>query len=400
MIAIIGAGASGLVAAIMVARKGQKVRVYEKNSKIGRKILATGNGRCNVTNKHIELSNYHGLKPTFVNSSINTFNASTCKNFFLELGIDMVEGNRGRLYPRSLQSASIVDLLVYECRRLAVEILCDSEVLHVKSKGDKFSLHVNEKVELADKVLIATGGLAMPTLGSCDSGYKFAESFGHTIVPTHASLVQLVCQEDLKAIGGVKIDGAIEVLVDNKVVSQTSGDILFTNYGISGSAVLDISRVAGNALLYKKDVNVVIDLLSQYSKEQLKSILQQRAKYSNGKSIALWLNGFINSKLGRFIEKELHVKSADELNTKSITKLVFMLKNFKLTVSDTKGYKSAEATAGGVNVSEVNAATLESKLQKNLYFSGEVLDIDADCGGYNLHWAWSSGYCVGLEMAR
>jgi len=400
MIAIIGAGASGLVAAIMVARNAQKVKIFEKNTKIGRKILATGNGRCNVTNKEIKLSNYHGLRPSFVNSCINTFNAHICQQFFSQLGIEMTEGHNGRLYPKSLQSSSIVELLVYECKRLGVEILCDSEVLHVEAKEDKFVLHVNKKTEKADKVLIATGGLAMPTLGSCDSGYKFAKSFGHKIVPTHASLVQLVCKDDLKSIAGVKIDGNIEVFIDNNTATKTSGDILFTNYGISGSAVLDISRVAGNALFYNKDVHVIIDLLSEYSKERLKNILLKRAKQSNGKSVALWLDGFINSKLGRFIEKELHVDSADDLTVKHIIKLVYILKNFKLKVIDTKGFKSAEVTAGGVNVAEVNASTLESKLQKNLYFSGEVLDIDADCGGYNLHWAWSSGYCVGKEMSK
>jgi len=399
-IAIIGAGASGLVAAIVAARRGAKIHVYEKNNKIGKKILATGNGRCNVTNQHIELSNYHGSKPSFVNPAINHFNASTCKAFFAELGVELVEGQRGRLYPRSLQSSSIVELLVYECKRLHVEFFLETKVESISKNSKGFSLHVEGKSLRVDKVLVATGGLAMPTLGSCDSGYEFAKIFGHTIVPTHPSLVQLVCKEDLKPISGVKVEGSIEVYEDGQTKTHASGDILFTNYGISGSAILDISRVVSHSLLYKRALHVKIDLLPEYSKEQLKNLLKKRQKHSNGKSVALWLDGFINSKLARFIEKSLHVKSSDDLNNKELTKLVYILKNITLHVDDTKGFKTAEVTAGGVNTQDINSQTMESKLQRGLFFSGEVIDIDADCGGYNLHWAWASGMSAGNNIGQ
>jgi len=397
-IAVIGAGASGLVAAIVAARADKKVRVYEKNNKIGKKILATGNGRCNISNKNIQLSNYHGSNTSFVNHSINHFNASICKAFFAELGVELVEGQRGRLYPRSLQSSSVVELLVYECRRLGVEFFLDTKVDKITKNGNKFSLHVGVKSIHASKVLVATGGLAMPTLGSCDSGYEFAKSFGHSIVATHPSLVQLVCKEDLKAISGVKIEGNIEVYEDGQNKTQASGDILFTSYGISGSVVLDISRAVSHSLLHKRAISVKIDLLPEYSKEQLKNLLKKRLKYSNGKSVALWLDGFINSKLAKFIEKSLHVKSAESLNSKDLAKLVYAIKNLTLHVNDTKGFKTAEVTAGGVNVGEINSKTLESKLQRGLFFSGEVVDIDGDCGGFNLHWAWASGMCAGLAF--
>ncbi len=400
MIAIIGAGASGLVAAIVAARRGVKVQVYEKNNKIGKKILATGNGRCNVTNQNIKTSNYHGKNSSFVNSSLNRFNTSTCKEFFSELGVELVEGQRGRLYPRSLQSSSIVELLVYECERLGVEFFLNTKVDKITKKGNKFCLHVEEKSLHVNRVLVATGGLAMPTLGSCDSGYEFAKSFGHTIVPTHPSLVQLVCKEDLKPISGVKVEGSIEVYEDGQSKTFANGDILFTNYGISGSAILDISRVVSHSLLFKRALHVKIDLLPEFSKEQLKNLLKKRLKYSNGKSVALWLDGFINSKLARFIEKSLHVKSADDLNNKELTKLVYALKNLTLHVEDTKGFKSAEVTAGGVSTDEIDFQTMESKLQRGLFFSGEVVDIDADCGGYNLHWAWASGMSAGNNISQ
>lgn len=281
-----------------------------------------------------------------------------------------------------------------------MEFYLESEVEKIEKKGDGFTLHVNKKSLHVNKVLIATGGLAMPSLGSCESGYEFAKSFGHTIVPTHASLVQLETQENLKNIAGVKFEGNIEVYVDDELKNQTSGDILFTNYGISGSAVLDMSRVCASALEHKRSVSVKLDLLPEYTKEQLKNLLKNRLKFSYGKSIALWLEGFINSKIARYIENKLQIKEADKLNNKELGKLVYELKNISLHVNGTKGYKTAEVTAGGVDVNEVNPNTFESKLQKGLYFSGEVLDIDADCGGYNLHWAWASGYCVGQEIVK
>jgi len=398
IVAIIGAGASGLVAAIAAARKGAKVHVYEKNKKIGKKILATGNGRCNVTNEHVKYSNFHGLNPSFVKPALSRFSTSTCKDFLRELGVELVEGQKGRLYPRSLQSSSIVELLVYECERLGVKFFLEHKVEKITKQGDNFSLHVEGKSLHVKSVLVATGGLAMPSLGSCESGYEFAKSFGHTITPIHPSLVQLICKEDLKSISGVKVEGLIDVYEDGQNKAQASGDILFTNYGISGSAVLDISRVVSHGLLFGRSLHVKVDLFPDYSKEQLKNLLKKRLKHAHTKSVALWLDGFINSKLAKFVENSLHVKSANRLNNKELTKLVYSLKHMSLHVEDTKGFKTAEVTAGGVSTDEIDSQTMESKLQSGLYFSGEVVDIDGDCGGYNLHWAWASGMSAGNSM--
>ena len=397
-VAIIGAGASGLIAAIIAARAGVEVKIYEKNNKIGKKILATGNGRCNITNRSIKTSNYHGLNPKFVNIAIDRFNFQVCKKFFGEIGIEFWEGENGRFYPASLQSSSVVRQLSYECERQNVEISLNSKVQEIIKEGEKFALFVEGKKEYAGLLLIATGGLAMPSLGAGDSGYHFAKSFGHTIVPVFASLVQLECKENFKSISGVKLQADIKIMQNRDEIAYASGDLLFTNYGVSGSAILDISRRVNEILQNSDEVAISIDLMRQYSKEQLKNILLKRLKNSNKKSVELWLDGFINSKLALFLSKNLRVKNADELNAKDIINLVYMLKNFRATVVGSKGFKSAEVTAGGVNTDEVNPKTFESKLEKNLYFSGEVLDIDADCGGYNLHWAWASGYNAALSI--
>jgi len=398
-LAIIGAGASGLVAALVASRGGVKVKIFEKNNKVGKKILATGNGRCNVTNKSIKTFNYHGKNPKFVNIAIDRFNASTCRAFFEKIGIDLTEGQKNRLYPKSLQSSSVVELLSYECKRNGVDICLNQEVADITKEGEKFALHVEGEKYHSDFVLIATGGLAMPTLGASDSGYRFAKKFGHTLIPTFASLVQLETKEDFKSISGVKLQGSIKVVLGKEELIYASGDILFTNYGISGSAILDVSRVANKILQHDDKVFVSMDLMSEYSKEQLKNILQKRVKNSNGKSVSLWLKGFLNSKLSLFLSKNIRVENADDLNTKDIVNLVYLLKNFKATIIGSRGFRSAEVTAGGVNTDEVNPKTFESKLQNGLFFSGEVLDIDADCGGYNLHWAWASGYSTGLEIS-
>ncbi len=398
-IAIIGAGASGLITAIVSARSGAEVKIFEKNSKVGKKILATGNGRCNLTNQSIKTSNYHGLDPRFVNIAIDRFNPHACKKFFTQIGIELTEGQNGRLYPKSLQSSSVVNLLEYECARLGVEILLNQEVSSITKKGEKFALHVEGQKHFFESVVIATGGLAMPTLGANDSGYKFAKSFGHTVTPTFASLVQLETKENFKSISGVKLQGDICVVQNRDEKAYATGDILFTNYGISGSAILDISRAVNKTLQNSDEVVVRMDLMSEYSKEQLKNILLKRAKNSNSKSVVLWLDGFVNSKLALFLSKDLRVQNADDLNTKDIVNLVYRLKNFKATVVSSRGFKSAEVTAGGVKTDEVNPETFESKLQNGLYLVGEVLDIDADCGGYNLHWAWASGYSAGVSVS-
>lgn len=389
----------------MSARNGASVTLFEQNKKIGRKILATGNGRCNVTNRFIETSRFHGAKPSFVNASINRFTAKKCEEFFRELGIEFIEGAENRLYPMSQQSSSITDMLGFECERLGVKIALESEVTQINKNEEFFALHVKDSVYHFDRVLVATGGLAMPTLGSNDSGHIFATSFGHSLIPTFASLVQLVTKEDfVKDVSGVKFDGEVSLHVDGTLAQQTRGDVLFTNYGISGSAILDISRKAGEALHGNKEVQLRVDLLPEFSKENLRNLLKNRLKFSNGKSVELWLDGLINKKLAHLVARlanlPRHIKTADDLNQKDVGRLVFALKEVKLTITDTKGFKSAETTAGGIDVREINPETMESKKVQGLYFTGEVLDIDGDCGGFNLHWAWSSGFMAGLAMSK
>ncbi|WP_060826443.1 NAD(P)/FAD-dependent oxidoreductase [Sulfurospirillum cavolei] len=401
-VAIIGAGASGLVCAIEAARKGLHVTLFEKNGKVGRKILATGNGKCNISNEKISLERYHGASPSFAKEALRRFDTLTCKAFFRSLGLEMREGEEGRLYPMSHQASSVVDMLLHEVRALHVNVLLESEVTKIEQKGVEFILHVNAQTHTFDACVIATGSVAMPTLGSSGSGYAFAKTLGHSVIEPYPSLVQFVCDEPhLKEVGGVKMDAIVELYIDNQKCQSVQGDLLFTAYGLSGSAILDLSRKASHALVHDEPVYVVLDLLPTLSREALTSLLQKRLSVAKDKSLSLWLEGMIPKKLAHFIIENTrltHIKEASTLGAKEIKKIVFALKALRLHVKATKGFESAEVCAGGVDVRELEAKNLMSKTIANLYFCGEVLDIDGDCGGFNLHFAWASGYLVGQSL--
>ncbi len=389
-VAIIGAGAAGLVAAISAAQKGAKVTVYEKSAKIARKIHASGNGRCNITNERISLENYHGKHPHFAKEAIRF----DTKKFFNDLGLELRRGNGTRLYPLSHQASVVVDFLIFTCERLGVNILKECEIETIKKEHSHFVLYYHDRQTLADSVIITTGSGAMPNLGSSESGYKFAKYFGHTIEKPFATLVQLTSDEKLftKA-SGVKVDASMEIFVDKQPKMRQRGDLLFTSYGLSGSAILDLSRIASWATIRQQESFIMIDLLPDFSPQYLKKLLQKQLSLQL--PLYLWLNGIIPKKLIDPLIISAKIDTKKPLNTKTINTLTYTLKNLKISISGTRGVKGAEVMAGGVATNEIHAKTMESKLIKGLFFAGEVIDIDGDCGGYNLHWAWSSGFLAG-----
>lgn len=393
-IAIIGAGASGLISSIFLLEQKFNITIFEKNNKVGKKLLATGNGRCNISNENIHLSNFHtsGDK-TLLKQVFHNFDFHKCKNFFNSIGVELITSDNKRVYPMSQNSSSIVDSLEFKASNSGAKINLSSEITSIKYEKNKFIL--NDKF-IFDKVIIATGSIAMPKLGSSDSGYKFAKDFGHNIIKPFASLVQLVSDtKDLDIISGVKIDG---------IVNNIRGDILFTKYGVSGSAILDISREISKKLQYEKNIKLFIDVLPQFNKNKLTQILTKRAETLGDKDIDIWLDGIINKKLSRYIIKKSNInnsiKYAKFLNKKDILKIVHTLKNLEFNIIGTKGFDYCEVCAGGVDLSQVNLNTMESKIKKDLYFTGEVLDVDGDCGGYNLHFAWASAYLASKAIKK
>jgi predicted Rossmann fold flavoprotein len=402
-IAIIGAGAAGLVAAITAARAGADVTVYEKHARAGKKILATGNGRCNVSNTDLSLSHYHGKEPRFARFALEVFGFEACREFFESLGLVYKVAPNGRAYPFSMQAASVVDVLMYELESLGARILFDAPVKTVTRGKTGLALKAGEVGGTFDAVLIATGGKAAPGLASDGEGYALAKPFGHNVAVPFPSLVQLKLEASfLKRISGVKVEGVVTLQDQSgRTIQEADGDILFTDYGISGNAVLDISRKAAERVLAGETVSVSIDSFPTMENKVLDELLQKRFTLQPKKEGVASLIGLVNKKLAAVLVEDAGI--ASDKNVANYSKqerkaLVTRMKSWTFRVTGTQDWKRAEVTAGGIETKAVDPETMESKLQKGLYFAGEVLDIDGDCGGYNLHWAWASGYLAGRSM--
>lgn len=399
-IAVIGGGASGLVAAIAAARKGAEVTIYEKLNKVGKKILATGNGRCNYTNMNMSIDRYHGKNINAVENILNFFDLNKTLNFFEDLGINPYIGDLGKVYPSSLQASSVLDVLRYEAERLKVQEVTDFEVIELRKNKDKFSIIGKDTVYVADKVILSTGGKASPQLGTDGSGYILAKSLGHKIIEPFPALVQLKLKgKYFKRITGIRFDGVVKGLTDKKLIREDEGEILFTDYGISGPPILQISRNVIEELNKGIKVYVSVDMFPNSLKSDLYDLLSVRFNKIGYKSIEEGLIGLINKKLISVILLEAGFedlnKECGKLNKKEIYKIIDILKEWKFEVIGHNSWQQAQSTAGGVDMSEVNPNTLESVKVKGMYLSGEILDVDGDCGGFNLQWAWSSGYVAG-----
>jgi len=394
---IIGAGASGLIAAITNARAGLKVTLLEQNSKIGKKILVSGNGKCNIDNKYIDEKRFHSQNPQFVEDVLENYDFKVVEKFFTSIGLELVEGKEGKMFPMSLQSSSVVELLEYEAIKVGVDIYCDTKVIDINKKDNIFTVKTTQGLKKCDKLLLALGSPAAPQLGGNDSGYAFATKMGHSLIKRHPSLVQLCSEESwVKDCAGVKVAGLAKLYANNQYIIEKKGDILFTNYGISGLAILDLSREVSIRLASYDYCELSLDLMPEYSKEKLTNLLTNRVLPNSNKPIKTWLQGVINKKLIHIILEQSKSKAKEEqqLNRKEVGKLVYAIKNLKLSISDTKGFKGAEVSTGGIDTSEVNAHDMQSKIVPNLYFAGEILDVDGDRGGFNFHWAWTTGLRV------
>ncbi|MDF2989398.1 MAG: flavoprotein [Eubacterium sp.] len=399
-IAVIGGGASGLMAAIAAARKGAEVTIYEKLNKVGKKILATGNGRCNYTNMNMSIDRYHGKNIKSVENILNFFDLNKTLNFFENLGINPYVGELGKVYPSSLQASSVLDVLRYEAERLKIQEVTDFEVIELRKNKDKFSIISKDTICVADKVILSTGGKASPQLGTDGSGYALAKSFGHKIIEPFPALVQLKLKgKYFKRITGIRFDGVVKGLTDKKIIREDEGEILFTDYGISGPPILQISRNVIEEFNKGLKVYVSVDMFPDLTKTELYDLLSVRFNKIGYKSIEDGLIGFINKKLITVILIEAGFedlnKICGKLNKKEIYKIIDILKEWKFEVTGHNTWQQAQTTAGGVDMTEINPNTLESVKVKGLYLTGEILDVDGDCGGFNLQWAWSSGYTAG-----
>ena len=401
-IAVIGGGASGLMAAITAKKSGKEVVILERKDRILKKVLITGNGRCNITNVNANISNYFGKNISSVENILNRFTPQDTMDFFDGLGIVCNEENRGKVYPLSGQASSVVDALRFEAEKLGIKIETEFYVRKIEKDGFKFKIYSEDRKKIeVGRVILAAGGQSYPELGSNGSGFELAKELGHSVTKLSPSIVQLKTEKNqVKGLQGIKTDVAVTAYGDNKKICTYDGELLFTDYGISGNVVFNISFVIP---LYK-NVEFEIDFMEKFDYNELYEMLKERKKIMSHLTMENYFNGMINKKLGQFLSKvsgiEKLSKPVKDLSDSDIRKLCTVLKKYRVKILETTGFKNAQVTAGGVSLDEVNTETLESKIVKGLYFSGEVLDVYGECGGFNLQWAWASGYIAGENAAK
>ncbi|MDP3266236.1 MAG: NAD(P)/FAD-dependent oxidoreductase [Sulfuricurvum sp.] len=403
-IAIIGGGAAGLMAAITAARENADVTIYEHNQSVGKKILASGNGRCNIINTTATADDYFGSNPDFTSYALKQLTFEDFISFCHSIGLLLDIKDDGRCYPLSNEAKAVLYALSSAAKDAGVNILTDKKVVMLSHAKGRFVVHTdNDKMQF-DKVLIATGSEAAPQLGSSDDGYRFASALGHTLIPTYPCLVQLHLNSKIHhKMAGVKTFAEVTLYVNNKEVEKVQGDILFASYGISGLAILDISQKASLALLNHQNIMLSINLLPRYNVQKLNDIFHQLISAVPNHTLETVLGGLVPAKTVNYLCESVVISPAkivSLLTPKEITKLTQLIQNWKFEVIDTHGFKHAEVSGGGVATADVNEQTMESKLVKNLYFAGEVLDIVGRRGGYNFNFAWASGMIAGKEMVK
>ena len=402
-VGIIGAGASGVFAALILKQNYIDTTVIERNANALKKIYATGNGRCNFTNRNVSYKNYHGENPKFTISAIKKFDNYDVIEFFNDMGIPEVELENGKIFPKSLQASSIVKQMMCLANHLEVEFIFDSFVDDVRKNGDVFEVKSNDSIYKFDYLVVACGSKAYKKSGSDGNGYILMKKFGHNIVKTHPGIVQLRLNGDsFKKMSGTKFKANAKLVVDGKEVFEFYHDVLFTDYGISGPTILQLSGESIRAKNKGLDVKIRIDTVD-LDENKLYEHLIYIISLNYYKKINELLVGLINDNLIEEVLNQANIEydiNVCELSKEEIYKLAHTLKNLEFSVSGYKDEDSGQITCGGVDTDEINPSTMESKKIKNLYIIGEIMDVDGDCGGYNLQWAFSSAYSCAMSIIK
>ena len=399
-IAIIGGGASGLCCAIAAAKKSGSdnadIVIYESKDRVGKKILATGNGRCNMLNINASADDYSS--PAFVRGILSVYGAESTRRFFEELGLYTRHDEEGRVYPLSNQASSVLDVLRFECEHLGIKTFCGEEITAVKKQGKGFVL---SNGKYYDKVVLACGGKAT---AKNFGGYGLLKGLGHTVTKLMPALTKLTVKDNnfTKSLKGIRHKAALTLYIDGKKVTEESGELLFADYGLSGIAVMQISSFVARHFRNSKSLpEVKCDFVCEMSLEELIDSLEKICSYNKSLKTENLLTGFMPKKLGENLIKSVGVpiaKAVGELKDKEIRDIAFACKNFSFEISALRPFDDAQVTSGGADLREFDSKTLESKKVKNLYCCGELLDIDGPCGGYNLLWAFAGGRAVGESL--
>lgn len=401
---IIGGGASGLVAAIAAGREGAKVTILEHMDRVGKKILSTGNGRCNMTNLVMEAECYRCGQPDFPMQVIDQFSIWDTLTFFDELGI-ITKNRNGYIYPNSEQASSVLDTFRMEIDHLGIDVRTGIRVQSVRKKKKGGFLVTTDQGEVSgDALILATGSKAAPQTGSDGSGYALAKSLGHRVIPPLPALVQLRCAgKFFKQLAGVRCEARVTLCVDGQAVADDLGEVQLTDYGISGIPTFQVSRYASAALAQKKKVTAVLDFLPSKTEEEAVHFIRRRVSYVGYRISSEMLTGVVHKKLAAVLLKMAGVPvyvPVSQVPFEVWERLTRLLKSFTVEITATNSFDQAQVCCGGVDVRDIDAVTMESRLVPELYLTGELLDVDGICGGYNLQWAWSTGFIAGTCAGR
>jgi len=396
-VVIIGGGASGIMAALTAAEdKNNKVILLERQQRIGRKLLATGNGRCNLTNTGAEAKNYHGDDPAFALPALGAFSPQDTLDFFAALGLMTVEEYGGRVYPLSNSANSVVDVLRFALEESGVELRCSTVVRELRRSRGGYAVLTDADEIQADKIIVACGGAAGAKLGGVSDGYELLKPLGHKRTGLYPSLVQLITENEYpRALKGVRADCRLRLMAGEDVLAESEGELQFTETGLSGPAAFDISRACAMA---GKGPWVSANFFKDYSEAQIIELLKKRRDSLPKLPTGDMLTGMLHNRLGRMIVKYAGLdqnKPCRALSDDELNKLCRACMDFRLKLLGTGGFDAAQVTAGGVKTGGFNPETLESWFMPGLFCCGELMDVDADCGGYNLQWAWASGRLAG-----
>ncbi len=433
-VVVIGGGASGLIAASEIARSGKRVLLVEKNDRVGKKLLTTGNGRCNLANEGLSIDRFHGSVLPVADKIFQSFPLEAVKDYWSSIGIDMVTLERGKMYPRSLQASSVLNALRRQLEASGCELMTDTEIVEIRpcqggyllkariavekevrinprnnrnnSKDAPSTKKVREYIEKkikTEKVILCAGGKASPALGSNGEGAKLAKDLGMSIVPLRPAICRLIADYPYaKRLAGVRVEVPASLLVDKVCVKKVEEEVLFTEDGLSGPAILDLSRMAGDALEKSQFVQVSLDLASEMEEGPLFRYLQERMERLSNWTMEDALEGWMPKKLVVPVLNESGIdrtEMAGGLNKRQLSELVHTLKAFTVNIRGLDGFKEAQVTVGGIRGDQITDS-LEAKRYPGLYFTGEVLDLDGDCGGFNLCWATASALSVVSTLAQ
>ncbi len=397
-VVIIGGGAAGMCAAINIKMRDRSISVaiLEQLSRVGKKLITTGNGRCNITNLNINLERYHGEDVGFCEYALTNYDNYFAADFFSEIGVVFTYDDTGRGYPYSLQASSVVDALRFGLDDYGVDTFVDTTVLSYTKKENFFNIKTTNGEFVCESMIVATGLYSGgQKLGSNGSMLGILKNKGYKTVKTTPAIVQLKTETDVvKSLKGMKVEADVKLTIDGKEIRSDFGEVLFCDYGLSGPPIMQLSREVERKAGEKI---ISLDLMPEYSFANVCDMLGFRAVALRNRNLDEFLSGMLNKRVGQSLIKLSGLKLGDSvsaLKNSDIKQIASVIKCMKFTVTGTTGFDNSQVTAGGLDTTQFNPKTMESRRERGLYCIGEILDIDGDCGGFNLQWAWSSAFCA------